>query len=87
MKQPIIEAIGWLSLLLNIWGNLALVHKKKHGWPVRLATNVAWIVYSAGSATLPLMANHLVFAVINVVGWIKWHRAEKRLLDTHRNGH
>lgn len=87
MRHYLIEAVGWLSLLLNIWGNMALVHKKTYGWPVRLATNLAWIVYSIGSYTWPFLTNHIAFTVINARGWWKWYVEEKRLRDTHRNGH
>ena len=33
------QALGWLALALNVWGNLALTAKGRSGWIVRLACN------------------------------------------------
>ena len=68
----IFECIGWLALTLNIWGNLALAKKSIKGWTIRLVCNVAFIIYSYAFSVWPLLANHIIFAYINIYGWHKW---------------
>ncbi len=75
------QALGWLALALNIWGNLALTSKGQSGWIIRLACNGCWIPYSIATAAWALLANHVLFAAINVYGWRKWKR-----LDGHSDG-
>lgn len=73
MKGSVIwQAIGWLALALNVWGNLALTSKGRAGWIVRLVSNACWIVYSIDNSAWALLANHAVFSVINCYGWWKW---------------
>jgi hypothetical protein len=76
MKPLMFELIGWVALLLNVWGNLALVKKSNSGWIIRLVCNVAWVAYSIFFAAWPLLANHLIFAGINYHGWWKWKAAQ-----------
>ena len=66
------ETFGWLAMGLNVWGNLALTSYNRTGWIVRLVSNAAWIVYSIWAGAWPLLANHVVFAVINCIGWSRW---------------
>lgn len=75
----VVEMIGWLALALNLWGNLALTSMSRSGWLIRLGSNAAWIVYSPGVGAWPLFANHLTFAVVNVVGWVRWSKKENKL--------
>lgn len=73
MTGPMIwQAIGWLALVLNIWGNLQLTGKGRAGWLVRLAVNFLWIGYSVNQGAWALLANHAIFVPINVVGWLRW---------------
>ncbi len=68
--------VGYLAVVLNVWGNLMLANLKSAGWVVRILTNVTWIVYSIYAKDgLPVMANHLTFFAINVWGWYKWKEA------------
>ncbi len=73
-----IEAIGWLALALNLWGNLALARKSTRGWIIRLACNVTWIIYSSVFEVWPLLVNHILFSGVNVYGFIQWRKPEKR---------
>ena len=68
------ELAGWVAFALNVWGNLALTNKSTHGWVIRLASNVFWIAYSYDTSAWALLANHVAFGGINVVGWIRWSR-------------
>lgn len=68
------QALGWLALGLNVWGNLELTGKTTRGWIVRLACNVCWVPYSVVTGAWALLANHVLFAAINIYGWRKWTR-------------
>lgn len=70
------ELAGWLAFALNVWGNLSLTNKSIHGWVIRLASNVFWVAYSYDTATWALLANHVAFGAINIVGWVRWSREE-----------
>lgn len=81
--MPIVEIVGWVAFLLNVWGNLALTNYSKSGWMIRLASNATWLMYSGCVGAWPLFGNHAVFTVINIHGFLKWRReqATKRLPD------
>ena len=74
MSDELLQAMGWLALGLNVWGNLALAKKGTVGWLIRLACNFAWVVYSFSFGVWPLLANHVLFAGINVYGWREWSK-------------
>ena len=68
-----VEAIGYLAFAMNVAGNLMLARLNAFGWLVRLATNIAWIVYAVqvpGGG--PMWANHAAFFAINLYGWRRW---------------
>jgi nicotinamide riboside transporter PnuC len=68
------ELMGWLALILNIWGNFALTQKSIKGWLIRLACNVAFIIYSYAFGVWPLLVNHVIFAGVNIFGWLEWSK-------------
>lgn len=72
------ELLGWVALILNVWGNLALAKKSTPGWIIRLVCNFAWIGYSIPFQTWPLLANHITFGFINVYGWLEWRKTMYR---------
>jgi hypothetical protein len=72
--MKIAEIMGYVALVLNIWGNLALTKKSAKGWLIRLACNFSWVAYSAFFAVWPLLINHVIFAGINIYGWFKWQK-------------
>ena len=73
--MEVVEVVGYIALALNVWGNLALTKKSARGWLIRLACNAAWIVYSWPYPEMrPLLINHIIFAGINVYGWVKWQK-------------
>lgn len=69
------EIIGWIALILNIIGNLALAKKSISGWIVRLACNAAFIIYSYFFNVYPLLVNHIIFAFVNIYGWLEWKKS------------
>ena len=72
------QALGWVALALNVWGNLALTAKGSARLVIRLASNACWIPYGIVTSAWALLANHLLFSLINAYGWWKWKRKRKR---------
>lgn len=68
------HAVGWLAFALNVWGNMMLTTKSRAGWVVRLACNVCWLPYAVLTGAWALLANHVLFMGINVLGWMRWRR-------------
>lgn len=68
------ELFGWLAFAVNVWGNLALTSLSVRGWVIRLVANALWLVYAARVGATALLANHVLFAVINLYGWWRWSR-------------
>ena len=67
------EAIGFAGFATNVAGNLLLTRKNKHGWWVRIVSNALWLMYGS-AASLPVMANAIVFTGINIWGGWAWRK-------------
>ena len=72
------HVVGWVAFALNVWGNMMLTTKTRAGWAVRLVCNVCWLPYAVLTGAWALLANHVVFMGINVLGWVRWRRAEAK---------
>jgi len=70
------QGIGAVAFALNVWGNLELTKQTNRGHVIRLCSNACWLVYSPLVGAWALMANHAVFAGINVLGFYRWRRIE-----------
>jgi hypothetical protein len=75
----LVEILGWIAIVLNLLGNEMLAKRRTAGWPVRLAANAGWMVYSVGVFAWPLFVNHIVFTVSNARGWWKWRVQDRKL--------
>lgn len=77
--SPIVqEAIGLGGFVTNVLGNMLLAHKSQRGWGVRIASNVLWLVYAGKHQSFAMAANGVTFMGINVYGWLKWRRENRR---------
>lgn len=71
------QAVGVLAFVLNVWGNLELTKVGNRGHIIRLCSNACWLVYSPLVGAWALMLNHMTFAGINVLGFVRWRRFER----------
>lgn len=71
------HVLGWLAFALNVWGNMMLTTKSRSGRMVRLACNICWLPYAVLTGAWALLANHIVFMGINVIGWVRWHKEDQ----------
>jgi nicotinamide riboside transporter PnuC len=78
----IIEAIGVLGFLTNVWANILLARKHESGWLIRLVANALWLVFSIAAMSFANLLSSGVFAVINIYGWRRWRR--ERLALAHK---
>lgn len=78
------QGVGWLALVLNVWGNLQLTGKGRAGWLVRLAVNFLWIGYAFDQQAWALLANHAVFVPINIFGWFRWRPETSEAMEIKR---
>ena len=77
MSGAAFEALGWIAFALNVWGNLALTKQSNRGHVIRLGSNACWIVYAPFTGAWALLINHLTFAGINMLGYVRWRRIEQ----------
>lgn len=76
--DPVVDqAIGGVAFALNVWGNLELTKVGNRGHIIRLFANAVWIAYSITVGAWALTANHITFAAINVLGFVRWRRLER----------
>lgn len=70
----IVETVGVLGFITNVWANLLLARKSETGWAIRLGANVLWLVYGLAILSLANILSSVVFAGINVYGWRRWRK-------------
>lgn len=65
-----------LGCTLSLSGNFAIIFKKPIGFWLWTLGNIAWILSAiSGEFNIPLIIMNIVYAVLNVVGWFKWHES------------
>lgn len=77
MSPFLSESIGMTGFVTNVAGNMLLTRKNKHGWWIRIVSNLLWTVYAGTTASFSMNVNHGVFFVINIYGWWKWAREQR----------
>lgn len=78
MSPFIHEAIGFAGFGTNVAGNMLLTSKNVHGWWIRIVSNALWLVYAGLASSFAVTANAIVFSGINVYGWWRWRRENRR---------
>ncbi len=70
----LIEAIGIVAFLTNVWANLLIARKSESGWAIRLVSNAWWLAFGIAAASVANILNAITFAGINVYGLVRWRR-------------
>lgn len=68
------EFFGWLASFFNIVGNIALAKKNISGWILQIVACAAWTIYSLLIHSRPLFVINIIFAGINLYGFVKWRK-------------
>ena len=67
-----------IALILSLTGNILVNFKKKLGFIVWISSNVFWIVVNfMGEMNYPQVIMYLVYAGLNVQGYINWSKKNK----------
>lgn len=75
-----ILTLSIIALILSLIGNILVNYKKKLGFIIWISSNVFWIVVNfMGDVNYPQVIMYLVYAVLNVQGYINWRKSEKKI--------
>ena len=75
-----ILTLSIIALILSLVGNILVNYKKKLGFIIWISSNVFWIVVNfIGEMNYPQVIMYLVYAVLNVQGYINWRKGEKKI--------
>jgi len=67
-----------LGAVLSLGGNIAIAKKKKIGWIIWIAGNIAWIgVNLLGEFNSPMVLMYVAYLGINIKGFIDWNKEGK----------
>ena len=65
--------VSFVALALSLSGSALINFRRRVGFPVWIASNVAWIVVNMmGTPNWSQIAMFVVYMAMNVHGWIKW---------------
>lgn len=71
----LLHVLSVLSLILSLAGNILVNYKKRYGFVVWIASNISWIVVNlVGYTNWPQIIMYVVYAALNVQGFILWSR-------------
>lgn len=71
----LLHVLSVLSLILSLAGNILVNYKKRYGFVVWIASNISWIVVNlVGETNWPQVVMFVVYAGLNVQGFILWSR-------------
>ena len=75
-----ILTLSIIALILSLIGNILVNYKKKLGFVIWISSNVFWIIVNfMGSVNYPQVIMYLIYAVLNVQGYINWRKSEKKI--------
>lgn len=84
MTAVLIEIIGVIAFLTNVWANILIARKSETGWVIRLVSNVFWLAFGIFAFSIANILNSITFMVINIYGLMRWRR--ERLRAQHDSG-
>ena len=72
-----ILTLSIIALILSLVGNILVNYKKKLGFIIWISSNVFWIVVNyMGDVNYPQVIMYIVYAILNVQGYINWRKSE-----------
>lgn len=73
-----LDILGYGSFIVSLIGILLNAKKNILCWPIWLASNAGWIVYSIIQRDVPQVILWIAFSAFNVYGWMQWKKDEKK---------
>ena len=75
-----ILTLSIIALILSLIGNILVNYKKKLGFIIWISSNVFWIVVNyMGDVNYPQVIMYIVYAILNVQGYVNWRKSEKKI--------
>jgi nicotinamide riboside transporter PnuC len=68
--------IDWVALVLNATAIYLLGKKRKVGFSLGVAANIAWIVFGILAHSMATVVACSIFVVLNMKGWWTWTREQ-----------
>jgi len=80
--------IDWIAMSMSLYAAYLLGQKKKFGFIIFAISNSLWIILGMFFMSSYGMAiGNFAFLLINVRGFINWHREERHYLTTEIKTH
>lgn len=71
--------IDWLAMAINLYAAYLLGNNRKFGFVLFAISNIFWILLGISTMSSYGMAiGNFVFFLINVRGYMKWHKASAK---------
>ena len=69
-----------IALILSLIGNILVNYKRKLGFIIWISSNVFWIAVNfLGDVNYPQVIMYLIYAGLNVQGYMNWRKSEKKV--------
>jgi len=73
--------LDWLAMVLMFLSLVLLGRKKRSGFLFGIGANLAWLAFGAVVGSVANVVANLVFAVMNVLGYIRWANDDNENAD------
>ena len=70
-------AIEWVCTLLSVYGSWLCIRHRASGFVVFMAADLGWFLSAWMSRHPSLLAQQLIYILLNVVGYAMWRRDER----------
>ena len=75
-----ILSLSIIALILSLVGNILVNYKRKLGFIIWISSNVFWIIVNfLGDVNYPQVIMYLIYAGLNVQGYMNWRKSEKKV--------
>ena len=75
----LVTTLSIFGLISTISGNILINYRRKIGFLVWIVGNILWILVNVfGTFNIFMVIMYVLYAALNIDGWIKWSRIQKR---------
>lgn len=76
--MDIVTILSIFGLISTISGNLLINYRRRIGFLIWIVGNILWILVNVfGTFNLYMVIMYVLYAILNVDGWIKWSKIQK----------
>ena len=77
--STLVTVLSIFGLVSTISGNILINYRRKIGFLVWIIGNILWILVNVfGTFNLYMVIMYVLYAILNVDGWIKWGKIQKK---------